>query len=643
MRFASWMSSIGLVALAWGAGCGVEGGEGSERGGEERVALTAPVDGQRFSYSPIRVEGVSTGADWVEVQGERVPVVGGRFETLVDLVPGEQEVRVEGPRGGWDSVTVVLDLEPPLITISRPGPFVDLEPVPIEVSVEGDLVSLTMNQEPVTPGRVVYRPSPGVNLLVFEARDQAGNESVEHGVFVAGQFTEPGPDLAPPSVLHVGPGAWGSVAAAAASLLKTTATAMTPTILYENDYLRLYLDSVDLGGSPALSLTPAVEALDLALDLSDLTVACRLVLHPSNPSPGDVYDVIVHMDLFELDASLSMDVVDGRVHTTIQASEPVVEGLSLKGTFQEVAEPGGELHRLLTSIIPPAIQMVLTDFLPKYLDRLLSMGLSPRTLSLDGEEVVVRPDIMEVTSSRDGVDVVFGLGLEVPEPLPGREGKALLSGDPLPVLDGQGVTIAIGRDALNLVLYRAWQAGLFDLVLDQEDLDAAKTELYLVAGLLGTVARERQVDPETPIRVVVTPTLWPQVSLTDGRLGLVMGGLDLAVQCAGGTGCSLLHCLGSVVLDVGVSIAGDHALQLDVARLDMLLDVLDPDLELQGEREYEPLVRSIVGGLGPMLAAVLRDIPMGGLEALQVDELRLHSRGGYLLLEGMPSWKGGAP
>ena len=117
-----------LVPLAL-VGCG--GGSTPKRS-PVRLTVAAPGDGVRLMQDSVSVSGtVSPATASVTVEGKRVPVNGGSFDTEVKLVPGQNVVDVlAGAKGSAAAMTAVriyreLMVEVPDVVGQKPSDAVD--------------------------------------------------------------------------------------------------------------------------------------------------------------------------------------------------------------------------------------------------------------------------------------------------------------------------------------------------------------------------------------------------------------------------------------------------------------------------------------------------------------------------------------
>ncbi len=153
--------------------------------GEARLDGLEPADGSLLRAPVSSLRGRLRGAplpDSVEVDGRRVPVVGGSFAAPIALVEGRNTVRLRvlGETLTWSAT---LDTTPPALRLLAPhGPVVAGRRPAVEVACTApDLASLAIDGVEQNLGAERYsarvRRPDGPTLVLVRARDRAGNES----------------------------------------------------------------------------------------------------------------------------------------------------------------------------------------------------------------------------------------------------------------------------------------------------------------------------------------------------------------------------------------------------------------------------------------------------------------------------------
>jgi len=663
------LTSAGLGLSA----CGEEADEAAapptvDAGGAPVLVIEEPEPQARVAAEWLRVRGTVAPEVPVTVQGVPAHVAAGRFEATVRLQEGLQTVRAcagadaddtadGGPASACDERTVLLDLHAPqleLVSPARGSAWPDEGPAPwlhVEITADedADLQGLRVDGVVAAMGpeggthQAPLDNSAGLHLLVVEAEDAAGNVTQDHGSYLCGRLEEPGPGTRPQSVLQVGPEALRALEA------KVNALALgfdpAPLVgegleLYASDAVVLHLTGVHWGAHPPVTLSADPKGLRTDVQLAELRA--ELVLdspeRDTEPTPFEV-----RVQRLRAEGLVTMGASGGRPSGTLSVTRIAMEGLQVRGLLDPLFEGDSLLIALLEGLAPVVLQALLENLLPVYVEQSLEQLLRPVTVPLPDMDLEIRPWVHDLKADARGLRIWLGLRADLPTgpQVPGREGLALLRHLPPPELPPHpGVSLLLGEDMLNLMLYRVWQAGTLDGVIDQSVLDDAKAEIQLVAGMLGSVADLRGADPEAPLALQLTPSLPPRVELQPERIQLTLGDLLVHASCAEAPNDPLLRL--AVSAQVGVAPrGGPRSEEVDpgVEQLDLLLDVLDTDLHDRAERDYEPIVRSQLQGLGPTLATLLNPVRLPLLFGVQLHDLTLQGtqQGGYLLLQARVS------
>lgn len=654
-----------MAALAWGgAVCSEDEAEpeaaaAPDSGVAPVVFIEQPSAGLRVAERWLPVRGTVQPEADVVVGGVAAHVADGRFEALVELHPGEQTVRAcpvwsadaDGGAAGCDERLVTMDTHAPQLLLLSPergsawpddGPTPTLK-VTVDPGAEADLVALRVDGVLVpmdAAGGTHEAPldsTPGVHLVIVEAEDAAGNVAQDHCSYLAGPLEEPGPATRAASVLHVGAEALGALE----SLVNRTALGFDPApliadgpVLYASDAVRLRLIGLSWGVTPPARLRLDRKGLRTEVQLRELAVTLSL----ESPEPGiEPTPFEVSVQRLYADGVLGLGAEGGVPKASFSVDEILAEGLRVRGLLDPLFDEDSLLGELVEGLAPVVLQALLEHLLPVYLEEALAKLLRPWRVPLPDTDLEIEPRLRDAQVDAYGLRLWIELGADLPAGpnSDGRRGLATLRHLPPPTpRPHPGVTLVLAEDMLNLLLYRAWQAGTLDGVVDQAWLDEAKAEIWLVAGMLGTLPELRGVDPETPLRLQLTPSLPPYARLEPDRAELVVGDMHLDARCADGT--PLMHAAlsGRLVLTPR---GGPRSEQLDpgVQQLDLLLDVLDAELHEQAETDYEPIVRSLLQGLGPSLAGLLVPQRLPPIFGVQLHDLELLGvpEGGYVILE----------
>ncbi len=621
---------------------------------ETELSIESPTAGARLAQRDVWVRGTVRPPQPVWVNEQPAQVAGETFQALLPLNEGETPIMARTAGGAARARIVVLqDLRPPLIRVLSPSRPVTLpagQPLAVDLRIDadadGDLVGFwtddAVSGVPPEGGtlHLEFPPEDGLRLLRFRAEDSAGNQGQEHLAVLQGSLREPAPEEVAASTLHLGPAALRQAARSAMDLaasLKPSALLPEGTVLYESEMFRLTLRSFAWEEPPGLDLRPSGKGL-----LCDVTLrGLRLEIDLESPAGSGQVDAVT-LDLASVQASgaVQLFVEDSGLRANFVTEAVALEGMELRGFLEPLLGPDSPFAKTIEDLVEVVARSLLEELAPLYLNQLLGVLLEPRSLPLAGRELGLAVTVVSARGAAEGIDLGLGLRawLEGDSAAPERRDLALLH-DVLPpsVLQSEGLAIALGQDMVNLALYRVWQAGALDFTIDQALLDDAKAEIALVAGWLGSVAPLRGVDPETPIELVLQPELPPIVQFGEGgALQLRLGNLSVTGRCAPPADCELLELAASVALDARLAPGPDPSrIDLLVDRVEILIDVLDEDLKLAGERDYEPIAQPLSEGLAPTLEGLLRSIALPSAFGLRMAGLRAQSLESqhFLLLE----------
>ena len=106
-----------------------------------------------------------------------------------------------GDRHGYGTASILVDLTPPVVTISSPlnGAVINIPDPPLNFYTDGDFVDVLLDQSliVISSGENLPSLNPGEHLIRIEAADLAGNTA-----FAQNTFTINGDE---PPVAHAGP------------------------------------------------------------------------------------------------------------------------------------------------------------------------------------------------------------------------------------------------------------------------------------------------------------------------------------------------------------------------------------------------------------------------------------------------------
>src|SRR5688500_14603387 len=106
---------------------------------EETPSFTviAPVDGDVYAGSTVTVTGTAKHLDAIAIAGQSVAVIEGAFTRAIELEEGRHTIMVSAPGAGEVSISVIVDLTPPVLEILSPPRGAFLESTSSVIRVEG--------------------------------------------------------------------------------------------------------------------------------------------------------------------------------------------------------------------------------------------------------------------------------------------------------------------------------------------------------------------------------------------------------------------------------------------------------------------------------------------------------------------------
>jgi hypothetical protein len=149
------------------------------------LAIGSPVDGAIFNHTTILVEGTAEAGNIVTVNGQEVPVgVYGKFNATLELDEGVHEIVAVGTDAAgnsvMDSVSIEIDLRPPILLVSNPydGIWTNEASIFVDGTTEA-MAKVTMNGKAVVQTATSFRGQvdliEGINEINVVSCDVAGN------------------------------------------------------------------------------------------------------------------------------------------------------------------------------------------------------------------------------------------------------------------------------------------------------------------------------------------------------------------------------------------------------------------------------------------------------------------------------------
>lgn len=645
-----------LITLACVAGCGGEAqivGTPLAQPAEPSVLIQSPANGSVLGGARILVRGqvTSTWLTHVLINGVSAPAEGGIFTAWVDVDNGLNTIAVIHPDSGTShTIEVLVDKWPPVLDLFSPdrGSFLSAAgQVTVSLSAfdesglarvtVGD-VALDLNDGPdwTLPVDVVS----GVNTLRVVAEDALGNVASEHVNVLVGPFGDPKEVLHDAVIVHLGPAALRSfedvVAAAADSLDYTKlASALNPVIA--SDSVTVNVLSVTIGKGTEIHLRTAVDHIELELTVRDWSVNATVaalglswdavlfiprttVVVPISITPVDgIFDAALETPVFDFEApELTLSDPDGAVPGTAALDGPVLESLENILTDTALAHGVGLLDLALAKLTEP-FSRAIAGF---------ELGVQLTALSAD-----VGKHGLELRLS--GVLTVEGESVVAPEDDPGplRTPSNLVLQPRSPF-----ATVALSDDLINAAAHGIWRVGGLVRNVDEAVQKGIGTSSLLAGFLIGLTDPDGlSLDPEAALTIDLIAPLPPIVGGVEGAedVSVLLPDVSIGFQTEGQppvTGFLTAGFTASALTD------GDTLqLTLDTERTAFDLSIGDPDVERRVEAEFEPVVKHLLGELGPLFDELIGSIPIPQLGPFQPVNLSVGTEGTggeYIVLRG---------
>jgi len=165
------------------------------------ILIESPENGALLSRQRVLVSGLASQLDEIELNGESVDVVDGRWEHHLFLDEGSNPIEAHADETVVDTIEVMVDITPPQVTIESPerGTF-GIMALTDFIHVNGqasdaysDVVAVTVNGIPTALGadglfELDYEAELGTNLIEVEAEDAAGNISHDTRAVLHGNY-----------------------------------------------------------------------------------------------------------------------------------------------------------------------------------------------------------------------------------------------------------------------------------------------------------------------------------------------------------------------------------------------------------------------------------------------------------------------
>lgn len=479
------------------------------------------------------------------------------------------------------------DYDQPLVDVRYPlrGAYLDALSNPgHDVQVRGSasdattaVVSVAVNGVPATLDAngefsVVVPLLVGANSLVVEAVDQAGNvgqtvqsvvfaESFDQGLHplqhgLAVRLTDPGLQAMASGVIS---------AVVQTGALTTLLQNGGQPIWKDHQYMPSWLGggciaslAVTVRGvsfdTPTLQLDARPGELFASVKVPNLRVDVVGDDYCGLPWPAVTGNLVASRVHASMGLSLHVDPATGDMVATARQSQVTFTGFDVQFTNLPGQILGAfSVASSLEAPIADAIAAALTDELPKALEDEINAFFKPVTSTWRGQSMVVSIEPTTVSFDHDGLSMMCATDAQgtLAPGLPAVPGAFFQpqhgsAWPPLPASNPH-LTLAVLTNAWNRALYASWQAGFWNLQIDQAFLQAAGSS---VPFALDTSLLQRYVPgigsvltntttTSVPIALEIKPMAQPIVLATPGGpnlLRLQLPELHLGILIDPGTG-----------------------------------------------------------------------------------------------------------
>ena len=649
---------IRLVLLLGGAmlaGCGAEerlAGAPLPPPGEVVVRIHTPQDGSFLGGPRVLVRGeiTNTWLTLVEVNGVAAPAEAGQFTAWVDVADGQNVLSVVHPdSGAADSVSVTVDKRPPVLHLLAParGTFVpEATTIVVELQAfdESGLARLAVGEEVLDlldgpEWSVPVALKAGVNTLRVEAEDALGNVASEHVNVLAGPFGATDDVLQDAVIVHLGAEALRSfeaVVAHAADGLDYTALAAGLNPVVASESVTVTVHDVTIAPGTEVLLRTAPGHIDLQLTVYDWAVDATV------KALGLTWEAALFVPRTTVDVPIRLDDVDGVFDATLEAPTFDFEAPQLS-----LSDPdGAPASAALDGPVLESLETILTDTAlaqgVALLDGALAKLTEPYARTIGGFELGVQLTALAADVGVHGMELRLsgvlsadGESVVAPEDDPGPlRTPSLLELHPRSPL----ATVALSDDLLNTAAHAIWRVGGLVRNVDDAVLAGLGASPLLAGFLVGLTDPEGlELDPEAALTIELLAPLPPIVGGVGGTddVGVILADVSAGFSTEGQppvTGFLTAGFTGSAMTD------GERLrLLLDTARTAFDLAVGDPEVERRLEAGFEPVVKHLLGELGPLFDELVGSIPIPKLGPFQPVQLSVSAggtSGEYIVLRG---------
>lgn len=612
-----------------GGESGVPGEQGGAAGvqqtraGNLSLTVETPQRGQVLMGAEVVVNGTAQGLAEVTVNGQVVAVTEGAFRVAVPLVDGAHVLTVGGAGLSPLEIPVVVDAEPPTVTLSSPqrGAFLvqgrdDVLVVRGEATNAGtgiDRVEVDGQVVPVGPDgafEVTRRPSVGPNVVTVTAFDPVGRSTeVLRGVLY-GQFAPYGSqtDGAVSARLRadtfdvleqaiVGALESGAVDALLADNVgdfgqievrgiryDRVAVDLTPVAGALRANIKIYGLRVDVKAEQSLLITTVTVTGKVTADPAELTADVVVDVHPDGSLGVRLTGTQVALHSFNLDIDGILDLIAGLVEGFVRdlAEDALMDVLN---------------GFVLDQLFDPAMLNQQATFMGQTLD----FGLKVRALAFDAQGATLVADAGVDTMAAAAVP--HSPGMWVTPSAPPAEGNP-----------PRMVRLSLSDDLINALLATFWRGGALNVNLTALLGDGGSLPVSLNAGFFAALVGPELLQhgtAQTPLAMELRPLLPPVARIQDGDRFLKIDAnemmLDLYLAPEGGARVKFASVSLMIGLEVGLRLV-DGALAFDLG--------VTARADLAEEPLFDLDDAAIEGALAGLLSQLPTLLGTGGLDGL---------------------------
>jgi hypothetical protein len=557
------------------------------------------------------------------------------------------------------------DLEPPSILVARParGEHLSSSEVLVEGSVSdagSGVAALLVNgtavtPDPVTGGFSVRVPLDfGVNLLTLEALDGAGNAAhVSASVMASPAYLPAGAPVPNAAATRLNEPALQTLGAQAAPQVGQRITGSLPG-------QTLYRDKIEVFGrcvASALVVAESVTFDPLRLMVDALPTGVQTRLHVPNLRIGATarsYCGVSYSTSGTVSAEdVVIDVGFALAIDPFRAFDVAItnSAVSLLGFGFDVSGIPDELEDSARAAVRDAVRSRVADavraVVPGAIRQALAGLSQPIVREMNGRTVTLAALPASLTFDEGGFTAAFngGVTAATDPTIPAAPGSIFRPSSALPSYPNTaGFYTSLNENLMNGALFGSWQAGFWNLTIDQAFLTQSGLSLpfpldgRLLAVFFPALEPMIPADQVVPLALKFAPRLPPVVRVSDGlpllRLGL--GELDTIVMLDFGAGFAPLlamttHFEAAIepvsVENVGVPVVWGERLAADLIEAPVLV----------AREEVDRFVQFVLTSVVQLALAAIGPIPLPTLPGFTLSNPRLYPDGQaheFVTLEG---------